>query len=170
MRIMRKLVPAALALALVAGCTTTMVPVGSNRAEVGPVMVDVIVGQRFPSFMRTDPYTPLHITVRNHSDSWIHLRYSYFTLVDPDGRAYVIAPVEEVFDWLRWGRWDPYYGSYYPRPIGDYVFREGRLKPRKEMQAVAFFHQATRFGQGLYTLVVNVPENQRPLEFAFRLE
>lgn len=167
---MKRLIIPVLALLFFGGCATTMIPVGSNRADVGPGAVDIIVGQKFPSFHRYDPYTPLHVTIRNNSDKWVQLQYSFFTLHDPEGRAYVIAPVDEVFDWLRFNYWDMYYASYYPRPVGDYVFREGKIKPHKEVQAVLFFNQATRHGQGVYRLVASIPENGKPVEFQFRLK
>ncbi len=166
---MRKLIPIALAMATLAGCTTTMVPVGANRDAAGAAAVELTVGQEFPTFYRSDPYTPIHVTIRNNTSERVQLRYSFFTLYDPAGRAYLIAPVRDVVHWLHLGRWNPYYAPYYPRPIGNYVFREGRLAPHDEIQAVIFFHQATHFGQGDYRLVANIPQNGRPTEFAFRL-
>jgi hypothetical protein len=161
----------ALSVALIAGCATTMVPVGTDRNEGLPPAVDMIVGQKYPQFQRTDPYTPIAITIRNNTNSEVQLRYTQFTLYDPQGRTFVIAPVDEVFDWLRYYQmWDPYYGPYFPRPVGKFVFREGRLKPHKEIQVVMFFNQATRYGEGHYKLVAQIPENLRPLEFTFRLE
>lgn len=167
---MRKIIPILALLALVAaGCSTTMVPVGAHRAP-GPLAVDVIVGQEFPHFYRSDPFTPVYVTFRNNTSHKVQLKYSQFTLIDPHGREFIIAPVREVVDWLRYGRWDLYYAPYYPRPVGRYVFREGRLMPGSEIQAVMFFHQATRFGQGIYTLVARIPENMQPMEFRFRLK
>lgn len=172
---MRKLIrlsllPLAVLALLVAGCATTMVPVGHNREPGVTPAVDLFVGQKYPSFHRDDPYTPVHVTIRNNTSKPVQLRYSQFTLYNPDGRAYVIAPVREVFEWLRLRHWGMYYATYYPRPVGRYVFREGILKPHKEIQAIIFFNQATRFGQGSYRLVAKIPENNRPLEFQFRLD
>lgn len=167
---MRKIIPILALLALLAaGCSTTMIPVGANRAP-HPLAVDLIVGQEFPHFNRHDPFTPVHVTFRNNTSHKVQLTYNQFTLIDPQGREFIIAPVRDVFDWLRYGRWDLFYERYYPRPVGNYVFREGRLMPGNEIQAVMFFHQATRFGQGIYTLVARIPENQQQLEFRFRLK
>lgn len=151
------------------GCSTAMVPVGSNSPH-SKMAVDLIVGQEFPHFQRSDPYTPIHVTFRNNTPSKISLKYSYFTLIDPKGREYILAPVVEVVDWVRYDRWDSYYAPYYPNPVGKYVFREGRLRPGKQLQAVMFFHQATRFGQGIYTLRANIPANRQPIEYKFRLK
>ena len=153
---------------LLTGCSTAMVPVGANRAA-GPLAVDVIVGQDFPHFYRSDPYTPVHITFRNNSPKKVQLKHSYFTLVDPGGHEFVIAPIPRVMDWLKWNHWHRY-ARYYPTPIGRYVFREGRLSPGAEMEAVMFFHQATRWGQGTYTLRAAIPNNTQPVEFKFRLK
>ena len=53
---MRKLIPIALAMATLAGCATTMVPVGANRDVAGATAVEITVGQEFPTFHRRDPY------------------------------------------------------------------------------------------------------------------
>ena len=166
---MRKLIPITLAMATLAGCTTAMVPVGTNRDVAGEAAVEITVGQEFPTFRRSDPYTPIHLTIRNNTSERVQLRYSFFTLHDPAGRTYLIAPLRDVIHWLRRGFWNPYYAPFYPRPISNYVFREGRLAPHGEIQAVVFFHQATHFGQGDYRLVANIPQNGRPTEFVFRL-
>lgn len=147
-----------------------MIPVGQTRDAGQATAVEIIVGQKFPTFHRSDPYTPIHVTIRNRSDEWIQLKYNYFTLFDSGDRAYVIAPVDEVFNWIRYERWARYYGPHFPQPATQYVFREGKLKPHKEVQAIMFFHQATRYGHGTYKLVANIPENNRPLEFSFRLK
>jgi hypothetical protein len=169
---MRKLtaIVAMFSLLLVAGCTTTMVPIGQNKPSGPATAVDVFVGQKYPHFFRDDPYTPLHVTIRNNTDKWISLRYGMFTLFDPAGRAYVIAPVREVYDYIRYDRWMNYYAPFYPSPVRDFIFREGRLKPYKQYEAVIFFNQATHFGQGTYRLVVNIPQNGAPMEFLFRLD
>jgi hypothetical protein len=167
---MKKLLLISIAVLFVAGCSTTMVPVGASKPPGQPAPVDIIVGQEYPRFHRSDPFTPISVTVRNNTGKWIHLRHGQFTLFDPSGQAFVIAPVREVHDWLRYGRWDLHYGPWYPRPVGDFVFREGRLKPGKQLQTIMFFNQATRFGQGTYRLVANIPQNGRPLEFTFRLD
>ena len=167
---MSKVITIALAMIVMSGCTTTMIPVGSNKAPGEITAVDIYVGQRFPRFYRSDPFTPLHVTIRNNTDKWIQLRYSQFTLFDPAGNAFVIAPVSQVHDWLRYERWVRYYAPYYPNPVREHIFREGRLKPHKEIQAVMFFNQATRFGQGTYRLVARIPQNGRPIEFTFRLD
>jgi hypothetical protein len=159
----------ALVATLTFGCSTAMVPVGSNTGPGDKLALEVIVGQKLERFERRDPFTPIHVTFRNLSNRRIHLKYSQFALVDPAGRRFIVAPVDQVVDWLRYDRWYSYYGPYYPEPIGRYVFREGWLKPGRELQAVIFFHQATRFGQGVYNLRINIPENQRPLEFQFKL-
>jgi hypothetical protein len=167
---MKKLLTPILMLTLIiASCSTAMVPIGSNTQPGEPLALQVIVGQELPKFDRSDPYTPIHVTLRNTTNRRINLRYAYFTLVDPAGRQFVIAPVERVVDWIRYENWSRYYRPYYPSPIGRYVFREGMLKPGREIQAVVFFHQATRYGQGTYRMIVNIPENRRPLEFAFKL-
>lgn len=168
---MKKLMIILAAMALVtAGCATAMVPVGGNAYRSGTMAVDVIVGQKFPTFHRSDPFTPIHVTIRNNTPQKVQLKYSYFSLIDPAGREYVIASAPNVVDWLRYERWSRYYGPYYPQPIGRYVFREGRLDPGAEIQAVIFFHQATHYGQGTYTLMARIPENRQPLEHTFRLK
>ena len=167
---MRKLIPLALLILFAAGCSTTMVPVGTSKAPGAVPAVDLIVGQKFPRFYRNDPFTPIHVTFRNNTDKWIPLRQGQFTLIDPEGRQYVIGQVDEVFDWLHYERWSHYYAPHYPNPIERYVFREGRLKPHKQIQAVLFFNQATHYGQGTYRLIANIPQNGRPLEYTFRLD
>jgi hypothetical protein len=130
----------------------------------------MIVGQDYPHFDRYDPYTPVHVTIRNNTPKKVHLLYNHFTLIDPAGRAYVIAPVRDVVEWVRYERWHRLYAPYYPAPVGQYVFREGRLAPGRDVQAVMFFHQATRYGQGIYTLRADIPENGQSMEFKFRLK
>lgn len=167
---MKRLIIALTALViLTAGCTTAMVPVGSNTFPGDAVAVQIIVGQRLEKFDRDDPFTPIHVTFRNVTNRKIHLSYSYFVLEDPAGRRYIVAPVNRVVDWLRYDRWGLFYRPHYPEPIGQYVFREGWLKPGREVQAVMFFHQATHAGQGIYKLHARIPENRKPLSFAFRL-
>ncbi len=157
-------------LALSLGCSTAMIPVGGPGQQLGTMPVDVIVGQEYPSFDRSDPFTPVHITLLNNTKRKVEIHYSYFTLVDPHGHEYVIAPVQRVapeltHERLRHFSW---YRSY--KPLRDYIFREGRMQPGTQYAAVAFFHQATRLGQGLYTLRVRIPENGKPLIFTFRLK
>lgn len=167
---MRKLTLAAILIAVLStGCSTAMVPVGSNTQPGDRLAIEMIVGQELPRFDRSDPYTPIHVTFRNHTGRSIKLNYGYFTLIDPAGRRFIIAPVNRVVDWLRYEKWSRYYRPYYPNPIGRYVFREGILKPGREVQAVMFFHQATRYGQGTYRLIANIPENRQPIEYTFRL-
>ncbi len=168
---MRKLIPIALVLILfTAGCTTTMVPVGSSKPAGAKAAVDIFVGQKFPRFFRSDPYTPLHVTIRNNTGEPVQLLQNMFTLYDPQGRAYVIAPVDEVHEYIRYERWVRYYAPFYPHPVRNFIFREGRLKPNKQYEAVMFFNQATRFGQGTYRLVAVIPQNGPPIEFTFRLD
>jgi hypothetical protein len=162
-------IAALLSLVLMVGCTTTMVPVGYSK-PVGAAAVDIFVGQKFPRFFRNDPYTPLYVTIRNNTSQWVQLRYGMFTLYDPAGRPFVIAPVDEVHEYIRFERWTSYYAPFYPHPVRSYIFREGRLKPNKQYEAVMFFNQATRFGQGTYRLVADIPQNGAPIEFRFRLD
>jgi hypothetical protein len=155
---------------LTAGCATTMIPVGPPEHRLGSLPVDVLVGQEFPHFDRSDPFTPIHITLRNNTKRKVDMRYSYFSLVDPEGRVFIIAPVDSVashisHEYLMGYSW--YQRSKSPR---NYVFREGRLQPDAQYAAVAFFHQATLYGQGVYTLRVHIPENRKPIEFTFRLK
>ena len=167
---MRRIIILIAAFALfAAGCATTMVPIGSNTST-GKNAVDLIVGQEYPRFHRDDPYTPIHVTFRNNLNRKVSLKHAYFTLIDPLGRKFVIAPTRNVVEWVRYDRWRHYYAPYYPSPVGRYVFREGRMLPRADLQAVMFFHQATHVGQGTYTLVAHIPENRRPIEFKFRLD